>query len=600
MGKLIRLLFLIFISAGLLFGCSAQEDKQAETGTPSLTATGGVSGAAENINLKEIDISADGDQTVVTLSLLSGSREAGYAETKLTQLPEYEIVQLDQPQRIMVRLENISFWDYKEDPSWALSDFVLGLFREVPADDDSLIIYIQLSQSAVFSVEESEGDLIIRLTPGSENAGSKYFCVSNSFYEHQEGTWPDSIDMMPVLCSDSINRLLISEPFDTQDEAESFMETANMTLSSVLPDNIVYVVALEKNALPDNANNVDYSIADDKNVIMKDGIIIDTPLLLQNGKYLATAADGHIAFSRRYKPEEPALEQDSYQLSEKLWILDPNGRIQNINIADFYAIDQVAFSADGRYICILDVSIENRVLYVYDFDTETPINLGEEGFGSQTAAFAWSDVDNTLYAMTGYSSMQMMSCTFQTDGSFDIDAVEEEAGSEGYLGVSDGRLFFADNYAGDAGVIYEISDTRRVVTEGIDFSLSSDGKTMLVLEMVSASSSEDEQVLTSLKLCDIETGEETYIVEGADIVDFCFSRNGNKVYYTEAMSDGAESGYDFGLYAYDITTGDMPSQLALSCTADFATAPETGTLYFIYFVDNADDGFYATYIYELS
>ena len=58
--------------------------------------------------------------------------------------------------------------------------------------------------AADFSVQESEGDLIITLMPGSENENAKYYCVSNSFFEHQEGTWPDDIDMS-VITSYSIH-----------------------------------------------------------------------------------------------------------------------------------------------------------------------------------------------------------------------------------------------------------------------------------------------------------------------------------------------------------------------------------------------------------
>ena len=598
--KIIRLVFAAVLLICLFSGCAANDNS--EVSTDKEASTGGASEIAENINLKDIDITADGDQTIVTLSLLSGSREAGYSESKLTQLPEYEITQLNEPQRIMITINNISFWDYEEDDeTWALSDFVLGLFREVPADDESLIIYIQLSQSSEIVTEESEGDLIISLTPAEQNEGSKYFCASNSFLAHQDGTWPDSIDMMPVLCSDSENKLLISAPFDTEDEATALMETANETLAGVLPDNTVYVIELAAGALPDYSANIDYSISDDINVVMTDGVIVDTPLLLQNGRYLATASDGRIAFSRSYTPEEPALEQDSYLSSEKLWILETNGRIQNIEDGDFYAIEEVAFSSDGRYISILDVSIENSVLYIYDFETEELINLGEEGFGSQTSAFAWSDTDNTLYAMTGYTALQMLSCTFDSDGSFEIDAVEEEAGAVGHLGVSNGRLIFADNYAGEAGIIYEIGDERRTITEGIDFRIAPDNKTLLVEQILSAESSEDEQVLTSLKICDIETGVETEIpIEaGTVIVDYCFSCNGGKVFYSVDLSETEESEYQYGLYAYDLTS-NTTKRIALCMTGEFATSGTAGELYLIDYIYNDENSFYATYIYDFS
>lgn len=587
--------FLSVILAALLIlatmaGCSSSNQPTASPAVPTQT-TGGEAQPGEKINLKDIDITTDQDQTVITLSMLSGSRKAGYTESKLTKLPEYEITQLEQPQRLMIKFHDISFWDYEDKASWELSEFVLGIFRVVPANDDSLIIYIQLSREAEYTAQESEGDLILRLTPGSENAGPKYFCLSNSFFEYQDGSWPNTIDMSPILCMDLKNKLLISKPFDTEEEANTFRASANQTLKTVLSDNQVYVGELAKDALPDFLSNADFSASEGKSVVMKQGVLMNTPLLIQNGKYLAAASDGRIAFSRRCSSEEP----DIYPLSEKLWILDPNGRVQNIDVPAFYSIDKAAFSPDGRYLCILDVSIDNRVLYVYDISSGELINLGEEGFGSDTAAFAWSDNNDILYAMTGYKSMQMMSCTFSSDGTFSIGAVEEAAGSEGKLGVSHSRLFFAD-ITGYSGKIYEIGTKRREITQGIDFTISPDGKTMLVLE---ASSSGDEEVLTSLKLCDIETGEYTYIVQNADISGFCFSQNGGKVYYTDASVSDPVGEYSFGLYSYDIATA-ASEQVALCNTGDFAPSEQSGEIYLIYYINDTNNSFYATYTYDLN
>ena len=593
--KQIRLLAVLAVLAVFLLGCSANDNADKDSAVN--TAAGGNAEAAENINIKDIDITAEKEDTVITLSLLCGSREAGYPESKLTALPEYEVTVLDQPQRLKITLHHISFWDYQPKASWALSDFLLGVFREVPADNDTLILYVQLSRAATFAVEESEGSLAVRLTPGKENESAKFYCASNSFYEHQEGTWPDSIDMSPVLCSDLENKLLISPPFATQEEAEAFLESAQSDVSAALPNNALYVIELGPNALPDYSSDVDYTASEGKNVVMVNNVRAETPLLLENGKYLAAAPDGKIAFSRSYKPEEPALEQDSYLLSEKLWILDTNGRIQSVDVSDFYSIQDAAFSADSRYICIRDVSMVNRVLYVYDFEAKQLINLGEEGFGNQTAAFAWSDQGDVLYAMTGYGSMQMMSCTFAADGSVSIDAVEEEAGAEGKLAVSNGRLFFADNFAGYSGKIYEVDESRREITDGVDFAISPDGNTMLVLEITD---SEDEEVLTSLKLCDIQTGETTYIAENTDIVSFCFSQNGGKVYYTDALIDNPSGEYQFGLYSYDIASGTPPEQAALCTTGMFVPSSQAGQLYFISYFEKTEGSYYATYTYNFN
>ena len=350
MRKFVRIIAIVLVAA-LLSGCASSNSQE----TAMQSASGGSAITAENINLKDINIAANADETVVTLSLINGSRNSDIPETKLLGLPEYSVVQLSSPYRIMITLQNIIYWDYFQKGSWAYSDFLLSLFQEAPAANDSLIIYLQLSGPAEFTTEESEGDLTIRLKPTEAEIGSKYYCVSNSFNEHQEGTWPEVIDMTPVLCSDHTNKLLISQPFDTMEEAESYRDSINAELQSALPGNSLSVIELAAGALPDYSD-IDYSAAERKSVIMKDGEAASTPLLLQNGRYLATSPDGRIAFSRSYRSEAPTVQQDEYLNSEKLWMLDTNGRVLSVDTEDssmiFYMIDSAQFSYDSRYICL--------------------------------------------------------------------------------------------------------------------------------------------------------------------------------------------------------------------------------------------------------
>ncbi len=551
--------------------------------------TGGVEKPAENINLKDIDIQVVDGGTDITLSLLSGSRVAGYPESTLTQTPVYEITETAQPYRLKIKLEDVSFWDYENKTSWDLTGLVSGLFREVPANDNSLIIYVQMSQNVEYSVEEFEGSLIIHAKPRTYTAGSAYYCVTNAFYEHQEGKWPADIDMTPVLCSDRESKLLISQPFISQASAEGFRQKTQDKLSQILPGKNVSVIQLADGALPDFISDIDYSAAEGRSVLFSDGKLYDTPLLLQNGRFLSASPDGVIAFSRVYQPSEPALQQEEYLLSETLWTLEPNGRLQDVDTPDFFNIDKAAYSGDGRYLALLDTSIENRVLYVYDFANEVLINLGEEGFGSQTTSFAWSDTQNALYAMSGYSALQLMVCMFSDDGSFQINAVEEAAGNEGSIAVSGERVFYADSVDSQ---VYEIEETRQPLTSGVDIKISPDGKKLLVLEMKSG---QDEQVTTSLKLCDIETGNTTLITDIGEIVDFCFALN-NVVYYTDASVEQTTAGYGYGLFVYDVDTGGAPVLKALATTPKMSSA--NGKLYFIDYIGDGGSGFYATYVFD--
>lgn len=587
--KILTCIFALLTAVVLLFGCAVNK----ETEKPIQSASGGSVNTESNTNLKDIDITAGKHETVVKFSFLSGSRKAGYTESKLLSVPEYKIEQLSSPERIMITLQNISFWDYQQKESWAISDFLPGLFQEAPAADDSLIIYLQLSRAAEFNVEESEGELVIRLKPAETQRGIRYYCVSNSFYEHQEGIWPQSIDMKPVLCSDIKSKLLISKPFDTMEKAESYRDSINAELQRALPGNSISVIELNAGALPDYTD-IDLSAAENISVVLKDGEAASTPLLLQNGRYLATAPDGRIAFSRSYRPEEPAL---GYSDFEKLWILDTRGRVKSVDTPEsgmiFNMIDSAGFSYDSRYICLKDVSIEDSVMYVFDFYTNALINLGEEGFGNQTAAFAWSDTGDTLYAMTGYGeTLQMLSCTFAEDGSFSIKAVEERPGAIGNLCVSQGTLFFVDS---DAKIIYRIGETRTELTKGTDFAVSPQGDVMAVLE---TSVTGSEQVLTNLKLYDIVTGEYRMIVENADIATFVFSADGSKVYYTDASAGREDTGgYEYGLFSYDIDKNEK-SPAALCSTGDIS-ADASGFIYLIQYFDEAESSFYATYQYHI-
>jgi hypothetical protein len=581
----------ILLAFLLLSGCAAKN----ETDASMQSASGGNANAAEHINLKDIDIATDADDTVVTLSFLSGSRNSDYPESKLISLPEYSISQLPSPQRIMITLNDISYCDYTAKDSWALSAFLRGVFQETPASGNKVILYLQLSREAKFTVEESEGDLIIRLTPAAAQETPRFYCVSNAFYAHQEGAWPADIDMTPVLCSDLKNLMLISQPFETLEAAESYRDSVSAELQTALPGVALSIVELSPGALPDYTA-LDYSTAQSKTVIFRNGVASAIPLLLQNGRYLATAKDGTIAFSRSYRMNEPALEQEANLNSDALWILDTAGHMKILDASGadmiFSMIDSAQFSYDGRYIGLLDVSIEDSILYVYDFKTDTLLNLGEEGFGNQTVTYAWSDTENRLYAMTGDAGkLQLQACAFAEDGNITIGAVEERAGAMGRLAVSQGELYFADN---SVGMIYRIDETRTAITAGADFRISPDGACMAILQTNVA---DEEQVLTSLSCYDIVTGKSAVIAENADIASFGFSADGRTVLFTDGgIGDEAADDFPFGLFAFDAATCSS-TMIALCSTGDMVPAAP-GTVYLIQYFNDAENSFYATYQYD--
>jgi hypothetical protein len=185
--------------------------------------------------------------------------------------------------------------------------------------------------------------------------------------------------------------------------------------------------------------------------------------------------------------------------------------------------------------------------------------------------------------------MQLQACTFTEDDLLEVDAVEEQPGSEGNIAVYQERIFFADSIAQQ---VYEIGETRRIITTGANIKISPDGKRLIVLEM---QDTENEQVLTRLKLCDIETGDTKVIEQDAEIIDFCFLNNGLVVYSDASMSPPAD-GYPYGLYAYDTISGGLPVLIGHCSTPEIETTQ--GKVLLIDYIGNGDKGFFATYIYD--
>ena len=74
------------------------------------------------------------------------------------------------------------------------------------------------------------GSLIITRQVFRRTAG--HYCVVDAFTS-QEGVWPEDIDMTPVLCTDSQNKLLMSQAFPTQAAAEAYQQQVSKRLSEL-------------------------------------------------------------------------------------------------------------------------------------------------------------------------------------------------------------------------------------------------------------------------------------------------------------------------------------------------------------------------------
>jgi len=539
-------------------------------------------GRGRMTNLKNLSVEAGEAETAVILGFVDGSFKAGYEEYPQRDVPDCRISLTRQPVRLMIQFSGLSFWDWKYDSDVGIAGLVLGAFGEASGDGE-YVLYIQLSGNAEYEAARTQGGMRISLKPKPGGEGEKYYCLSDSFGARRSGEWPRSVEMYPVLCSDLENKLLISEPFDTEEQARSFMERANTELKTALPKAALYIDRLGENALPDYLYEPGAD-AEKREILSVSGAVRDTPALLRNGRYLCSSRDGRVLFARNSRMVFP--DGGVYD-TETLWMLYSDGSARRLSVQNFGSLRQAGFSPDGRFAAVLDDSASGE-LYVYDTVGEKTYGMADEGFGTGVQSFCWSDMSDEIYAVAGEEETRLLCCEFTPDGASGVRVLRDLTYPDGEVWVSRGRVFFMEGDF-DTGEIYEYGVPDRDITGGTGFAVSGDGALMLVFE-----TSPDEGGLTSLKLCDIQTGICRYVAKDVYPESYCFSADGARAFYTAYI--GKDEKFPYGLYSYDISAGTVRLE-ALSAAGIIYGGISPGEIYLVYGPDD-EKGIYSKYTYD--
>ena len=557
-------------------------------------ASGGVIAPQQGMNIRDIDISYFQNQTEIALHIVYGSREEIQSEAIITDLPKYEVYLLEEPYRLAIRLYGIEYVDYVEKASWALEEHVVGVFRERIANKDCTTVYFQLKDQVKFKVSEGDSTIRILLESNGSEVENNHFVMLNAFEEYLEGAFSDEFGLTPVLCSDRENIAMISEPFRTSAEAETRLEELNVLIQASPISKTPYTMTLAGEDLPIMNMDIDQFVPAEKKMVIVDDAARILPVLIENGTY-AAEYEQLILYKKPYTPgtDEPDIK------GEQLWILTNNDRITELDLPPFTSIQYADFSFDGRYIGFIDVTVNSRVLYVYDRETNRLYNFGEEGIGNTVTSFAWAGSGNSLYAVMGNDDLRLIRCTF-IEGALDVQVIADHMTGEGKIVDFGTNIIFADNLAGEHGIIYSISKTtgdQVFLTEGVDFVVSPDGTQMAVLEYNDYG---EEQAYVNLKTYQFSDSSETMIVEGAVIESFAFLPSSNTLIY----SDGSQSDYTYrflyALQSCDLNSGQV-NTLAQMATGTFYLSERNSACYLIdYYL--SDDGRYdyTTYIFSLS
>ena len=643
----------IMVAGILLSGCAAPASSQAEAAgfnKPDKVMTGGKPSETQNINVKEITSAKEGENTVIDIKLIYGSRNSDRDEARLNDIPEYEISCLGSPERLAVKLKDIAYYDY--DETKAAGGIVQYVFKKTAAQDgDFFELYFNLAQSAAYRVDAEEDGLKITLHPLTTEEQTGFFVTLDDFDDEK---LPADIGMTPTMCADGQNVVLISTMFKTRDEAESFKTAIQQKLQDIraIPMDVVQLAAGE---LPPYSDKIDTMELTQIPIIKQNGKEHALDLMISDGAYLCTAPDGTVLFSRSYQPEPSVDTSDAPDAEDapdnpifkNLWTMDKQGEVRQLDgLSDLTEVLKAAYSPSGRYLGVQVVESNNITMYVYDTKDKKLLNMGEEGLGD-TDDFAWDSAKDALYSVSGTEdSKQLMVCDFT--GDYTPQALEEQGIESGQIAFANGQIYFADQIQEEIFQFDKATGTRKKLADGPGFLVSPDGKYLAYYKHVSGGGTapevqesaeasgpadsgtpadesaappdtgaemepsaetddgeEDPSDLLDFVLMDLATGTEKTIVQEADIsYDACsFSPDSSKIYFINMNYENDnlanEETYTNPFFAYDIAKGQA-SLLFTTSSERFFTSSDPNKLYFISALTSGGKDLDVTYTYDFT
>ncbi len=610
--KLFRYIAIGVLCVLLLFSavaCAGEEKEQITTDVYAGFTKEGESllGGAEaaDINIKALSaVKREEGETVLTFRFAQGSRRSGSAEEVTgCGVPLYTARMTAQPYRFVVEFESPAYWDYTYDMDMQ-SDLIAATFQQSFVDHERLSIYFQLTSDAAFRVQESGDELHITLKPMQNDEQEKYFVTVNAFEDYCNGSFSSELGFLPTLASDLKNMLLISQPYDSQEEAETFMQYAVQEAN--VHEQKWTVTMLNDKQLPEYDASLDYVHVYDIPVVRIGGTERALDVLIPDGLFLCEGPQtGTYAFSRQVRTGIGS-EETQYQ---ELWMRDSYGNERKLTNFEFEAIEQAQFSPDGRKLAVLELAQGSTHLYVFDTDTYEILNdLSEMGFGSMTDCFIWNPLGNIIYAVTGSRTLQIHQFDYSVpDEQKRYALVEKNGADEGSIGYVDGELYFIQSSNMEEGsVIYKIrpeGGVRKKFLAGSEFSISNDNRYMCIVD---ANKMEGE---STFSLYDFETGELTTVNDSFFVYDYFWSADCSKLYYVEnrltgkddqlgdAGTDGGQDGeteeeapadpepadpYPYTLWVYDLKTHTSTALMDLR-VADIIPSRTLPELYLNYY-----------------
>lgn len=529
------------------------------TNSPNITdrrymASSQVSSGGDELtqqNLADIKIeNLEDDRVKMTLSFMTSSGISLIDQKVSKGVPNYTISHIDGVDRMVIKLDGISNWTYRIYENEIKDNKVIsGVLKQEPTGSDSLYLYISTLDEYGYTVEKNANKLEIYFTHIPTALSYSYYIRINAFVEYQNAYFSYQ-DFYPSISLDGVNGVLISKPFSTESQANEYLLEQKDTLTNMAQGKEISIIRLGNNELPEyNYQNEIEQIINNPIGTKYGEPILGIPLVT-DGRFLSWGnSKTEFAYAKTYTILG-AQEGDVYSYEQ---ICTSTGEGQR-NLIEYQCTSLLSagYSYDGQYMAFIDQDAQTRMLVIVDTKTGKLYIPADDGFGIDTSSFVWSNNDNRLYAITGeYDSKQLLCYDMQDINNIQVFALVEEEYIESNLYLHDDNIYYLKSTPDNSTTnIYSADINTGKSREHISansFMLSPDGQSLVVNDM-----QKDDVENYSLYIYDIDSGEKQSIQDGKMVMDYTWSKDSTRVYYSVYKSAGWEEEYPLELYYYDV------------------------------------------------
>ncbi len=504
----------------------------------TLTTSGGT--AQSNANINEITIDSQEDGVVnIRLGFVSGSEAEGGVQP--CGLPEYTVAFLADPLRLVITVKGLVYWDYViKGTVTDETGVVSGMFQMLPQNGSGdTVFYFNIAKPVTFQVLEEEGGfLTVSLKPEEKEPINEtgWYLLADLYYEYQAGEMPEC-GFTPTLCDDNISVLMISQRYQSSEEAQARMDEL---LTGVLEGTSVRITELSFGQLPRYSENTDSAALLNESILSIDGAKTSLPLFFADARFLCWVPGSSTALFAR-----TANEMD------QLYTADKAGTRHLLFDEELATVVKAVYSADGSTLAYIERANDVELCSIYKTQDQSLKIIGSQDeesapFGEMILGIALNDDGSKLYVISGDGMYSLKEYDVVTG---EIRILDAEIIVESDLVYRNGYLYYCDVVEEwEVVVQYELAtDQVKVIQKGASFSVSNDGSKIAVI-------TEDyETAVCDLNIVDIATEQCDVVLEDIVTSEFFISSDNSAVYYI--LETGDEEFY-YQINRYDIETGE--------------------------------------------